>query len=700
MKFNFLILFLVTQTTALLAQTTAIASTNWSVGSTWSTGIVPGSTTDVIIPSGINVTVDGAAGAQGNCRDINIEAGGTLTLGVNRIQPRRSLTCNGTLSASDNTARINPTGTTYPITIGGNFTTIARLQISTDAQTTIISSGSNVTVGLIAGGNATTLQIDGTLTVSGSATTSLTSTSNNVTINGTLNLIASTFQTAGVINGPGTIALTPTTTGSASLQTSSATASISIPTLNITSNTGSGSANIMTGSVAGSSFSATTVTIEGAAAGSGTVSIGHVSANSSVNITNLANNAKGTVTFNAGSTYGTINNVTINNDVSGRNTVFKKDISINNLTMTLGRIQLDNNVVLSINNSVSGGAATSYIYTSGIAAGQTAFVRGTNIPTAGMTFPTGGNGRYYPITITPTASGADISVKALGPLGGTNVPANFTVAALDLTKTVLVDYVLVNNGAAAVTANLGFTFGTADPGANYVATSPKTLVRSTGGAWSQVTGSTADNATASATATSIGTGTQYYGITAEGGLMTGIMTIPVELMSFTGKNNGKTNLLTWATASEKNNAVFQIERSDDGLSFKTIGSVKGNGTTNTTKYYTFSDDAPLSMNYYRLNQVDNDGISTRSKIVSIARNGLLNSFKIYPSVSEHSLTVETDAEVSGDLLVQDVMGRLWLQEKISPIGQTTVNIQKLPRGTYFLTVKMAKLQMTEKFVKN
>ena len=58
-----------------------------------------------------------------------------------------------------------------------------------------------------------------------------------------------------------------------------------------------------------------------------------------------------------------------------------------------------------------------------------------------------------------------------------------------------------------------------------------------------------------------------------------VSVLPVELLSFEAKNNDKTVDLTWTTASEGNNAGFDIERSADGKTFEKIGFVKGNGTT-------------------------------------------------------------------------------------------------------------------------
>lgn len=49
--------------------------------------------------------------------------------------------------------------------------------------------------------------------------------------------------------------------------------------------------------------------------------------------------------------------------------------------------------------------------------------------------------------------------------------------------------------------------------------------------------------------------------------------LPVELISFTGKTMGNTNSIQWMTASEINNAGFELHRSNDGKGFSQIAKL-------------------------------------------------------------------------------------------------------------------------------
>jgi len=93
--------------------------------------------------------------------------------------------------------------------------------------------------------------------------------------------------------------------------------------------------------------------------------------------------------------------------------------------------------------------------------------------------------------------------------------------------------------------------------------------------------------------------------------------LPVELLSFSGKQAGARTQLQWATTSEINNDYFTIERSINGNEFYPIGQVEGAGYSYSRLNYSFEDKNPLAENYYRLKQVDFNGELRYSKTISI-----------------------------------------------------------------------------------
>lgn len=86
--------------------------------------------------------------------------------------------------------------------------------------------------------------------------------------------------------------------------------------------------------------------------------------------------------------------------------------------------------------------------------------------------------------------------------------------------------------------------------------------------------------------------------------------LPVRLGSFVCAESDAGVLLQWQTLVEDNSDRFEIERRIDGTEYRTIGKVKAAGTSRQNTDYQFIDRHPLpGLNYYRLKQVDYNGIT-------------------------------------------------------------------------------------------
>ena len=180
--------------------------------------------------------------------------------------------------------------------------------------------------------------------------------------------------------------------------------------------------------------------------------------------------------------------------------------------------------------------------------------------------------------------------------------------------------------------------------------------------------------------------------------------LPIELLSFTGKNTEGGNLLTWETASEKNNVGFEIERSATGKTYEKIGFIAGNGTTSTQNTYTFLDKNVLSLfNYYRLKQIDVDGTATYSNIINLESKKGNKTIKIYPNPSNKVLNIELpdlslnpDAEGTEGLVIFNKLGQLMYQQKNKTQQTLRIDVQDWATGIYFIKSGAEVI----KFVKN
>jgi hypothetical protein len=158
--------------------------------------------------------------------------------------------------------------------------------------------------------------------------------------------------------------------------------------------------------------------------------------------------------------------------------------------------------------------------------------------------------------------------------------------------------------------------------------------------------------------------------------------LPITLSGFFANltRSGEVNL-TWQTAMEKNNAYFDIERTEDGINFKNIGQVRGKGNTSSGFVYGFMDKKPnKNFNYYRLKQVDDDGSFEYSSVIVVKNKNSQQKLAIYPNPSEGILRINAANEDS-KLLIFNEIGMLVRSYDNTP---NELNLSDLPTGLYFI----------------
>ena len=182
--------------------------------------------------------------------------------------------------------------------------------------------------------------------------------------------------------------------------------------------------------------------------------------------------------------------------------------------------------------------------------------------------------------------------------------------------------------------------------------------------------------------------------------------LPIELLEFTGEPDGKTVVLNWITASEINNRIFIVERSNDGKNFKPVGELPGAGNSNTIRKYSLIDDDPkMGVNYYRLRQEDYDGTFSYSDWVAVNFTGEMpiKLDKVFADRNTGKVFITLSQPENQNLLVQlfDATGRQLHQEKVfSGNANWSGFIQPgdLRRGTYILTVFVGNKMVQGRFV--
>jgi len=170
--------------------------------------------------------------------------------------------------------------------------------------------------------------------------------------------------------------------------------------------------------------------------------------------------------------------------------------------------------------------------------------------------------------------------------------------------------------------------------------------------------------------------------------------LPVSLLTFGAQyQDGHVNL-NWTTASEQNNAYFDVERSTDAASWTTIGQVQGHGTSNVMNSYVDIDNlagvVPSGTLYYRLKQVDFNGAFTYSMIRSVDLSNPGPALAMYPNPTSNTLNINWTSATDDDAVLRliNMSGVSVYQQTVSGKGmiQRQIDMSLLPSGVYYLQV--------------
>ncbi|MDB5261624.1 MAG: C-terminal target protein [Adhaeribacter sp.] len=182
--------------------------------------------------------------------------------------------------------------------------------------------------------------------------------------------------------------------------------------------------------------------------------------------------------------------------------------------------------------------------------------------------------------------------------------------------------------------------------------------------------------------------------------------LPVELLYFRVQANPKEVSLNWATATEKNNEQFVVERSHREVAdFRPLGTIKGHGNTTTQQQYQFTDRKPVpGTSYYRLKQIDADGTISYSPTIAVNVKIAEEVVSLYPNPAASLLHVNlgnNNAYQAIDLKIINTMGKVVYQQSATNLGRNilSVPVSGLPAGTYYLILIKDGAQKSTAFLK-
>lgn len=158
--------------------------------------------------------------------------------------------------------------------------------------------------------------------------------------------------------------------------------------------------------------------------------------------------------------------------------------------------------------------------------------------------------------------------------------------------------------------------------------------------------------------------------------------LPVTLLHFGARSEGRQVLLDWRVAKEQNMSRYVVERSTDGQTFQAIGSRQAIANGMQGADYQLYDSAPvIGFNYYRLRQEELDGQVKYAPVNRILFGGAAMDLKVFPNPATGYFSLTGDASVE-ELLLLDMTGKT-----LRRYGQSKqYSLEGVPAGTYLIQV--------------
>ncbi len=183
-------------------------------------------------------------------------------------------------------------------------------------------------------------------------------------------------------------------------------------------------------------------------------------------------------------------------------------------------------------------------------------------------------------------------------------------------------------------------------------------------------------------------------------------TLPIELVSFEGIAQDYSVFLTWSTASESNSYQFIVEHSLDGINFQPVETIQSAGNSTILTNYEFTHRFPSigKTNYYRLLQVDLDGMKSYSRVVPVILDKKLEEISVFPVPAEDLVNVvlQVDQKDEYQLTISDMSGKLQTSSLHHLVpGTNSIELQTAdwPNGVYIFQLTNSQHHFVTQIVK-
>ncbi|MCS6823960.1 MAG: T9SS type A sorting domain-containing protein [Cytophagaceae bacterium] len=174
--------------------------------------------------------------------------------------------------------------------------------------------------------------------------------------------------------------------------------------------------------------------------------------------------------------------------------------------------------------------------------------------------------------------------------------------------------------------------------------------------------------------------------------------LPVSLISFTGSCDGDVVNLKWITASETDNVLFSVHRSEDGMHFSELSTISGAGVSavsDVIKTYHYQDLNPTSNSlYYRLVYIDSKGNKEISiPILVECKKGIKSDDEVkiwFTHANQALIQLQAENDFVLHMQLMDLTGRILFVKKYqvnAGVDVVTIDLDEYKSGIYLLNLQ-------------
>lgn len=387
-----------------------------------------------------------------------------------------------------------------------------------------------------------------------------------------------------------------------------------------------------------------------------------------------------------GSSVTTFNNLTIKNTHTSGVTLAQAANVKGALTLNTGLLHTSStNIIELLNNAASSGAS------------NTSFVSGPirKMGNQFFIFPVGKNSSFAPIAISAPAANTDrFTAEYMQSNPNPLYPVKSRDLVLDTVSTC--EYWLLDRTTGISNVNVTLSWNTwsckvKDLLDLRVARWNGTLWKDQGNG-----GTTGDTIAGTVITGSVVTAFSPFTLAANS-----TNALAIHLIGITGQCLGKNNVLSWTTASEKNNDYFTVESSPDGMTWSTKKILAGAINSASSLHYSYTDPQLYNgINYYRLRQTDINGKYSYSPVIDIKscnRNNAFIDAIAYPNPNHgvFQLLITGNYTPLHTIEILNLMGETIYTSRTL---QSTIDLSAQVSGVYFIRINSDQKILTRKII--